>query len=639
MKSIFKFILFILFCIQIISVSTAQNNADDIIHTAHISDNLISPVRMAVDIDNNLYITDNKQNCIIKYDSAGTFIEKLLLPFTPVSVAADKSGSLFIGAKKSGNIFKRDIDGNISLFYEGCGFPSSLEFNPAGFLYVVDSKSHNVTVLDVSGKAIQKFGSGILIYPTSIVYDGRNERILVGEHGGLGTGFNPVCKIRVFDLSGNLLSSFGSYGNKNGEFYRITDVSIGKCGNIYVCDSYQGTISIFDENFEFITKFGTYGSNPGELNVPIDIEFDSNENIFISSINNGAVEVFNVTDTLPTSNILSSDYALCPGEEEDIKFSFTGTPPWNFTYTLNGENPVTLTADKSPYVLSVSEPGIYQVTQLSDANFSGTCFSGAAIISEHNPPASVDISTQTPSVCEEDTAIIRFDLNGTPPWNLFYSINSNNTQSITTEETPYFLYTQEGGEYQITYFSDKYCESDNLGSVDISVTEETMPDFDSEIKGLSVKFINTSDFADSYFWNFGDGTSSTETNPTHIFENEGSYSVTLTASNLVCGENTVKKTITLTSLSDNELNSPVLFQVYPNPSDGKFIVEIHNPNRFNITLEVISVTGKIVCADLLHGTDIVKQLDLRNLSTGIYTVKITSDKFTKTLKLVLNNLL
>ncbi len=637
MKSNFKLILCILFLVRVFNISTAQNNADDIIHTAHITDNLISPVRMAIDIDNNLYITDNKQNCIIKYDSAGIFIEKLLLPFTPVSVVADKSGCLFIGAKKSGNIFKRDTEGNISLFYEGCGFPSSLEFNPAGFLYIVDSELHNVTVLDMSAKLIQKFGSEILIYPTSIAYDSRNERILIGEHGGLGTGFKPVCKIRVFDLSGNLINSFGSYGNKNGEFYRITDVNIGKCGNIYVCDSYQGTISIFDENFEFITKFGTYGSNPGELNVPIDIEFDSNENIFISSINNGAVEVFNVTDTLPTSNILYSDYVLCSGKQKDIKFYFTGTPPWNFTYTLNGVNPVTLTTDKSPYVLSVSEPGIYQVTQLSDANFSGTCFSGAAIISEYNPPASVDISTQTPSVCEEDTAIIRFDLNGTPPWNLFYSINSNNTQSITTEKTPYFLYTQEEGKYQITYFSDKYCESDNLGSVDISVTEETVPDFDSDIKGLSVKFINTSDFADSYFWDFGDGTSSTETNPSHIFENEGSYSVTLTASNLVCGDNTIKKRITLTSLSTNELNNPGFFQVYPNPSDGKFIVEIHNTDKFNITLEVISMTGKIVCADLLHGTDIVKHVDLRNLSTGIYTVKITSEKFTKTLKLVLSN--
>ncbi len=637
MKSIFKLILCILFFVQIFNISTAQNSSDDIIHTAHITDNLISPVRMTLDFDDNLYITDNKQNCIIKYDSSGNFVEQLLLPFTPISVVADKTGCLYIGAKNTGNIFKRDLEGNISLFYKGCGFPSSLEFNPAGLLYVVDSKFHNITVLNMAAKVIKQFGSGILIYPTSIAYDSRNERILIGEHGGLGTGFKPVCKIWVFDLSGNLLSSFGSYGNKNGEFYRITDVSIGKCGNIYVCDSYQGTISIFDENFGFITKFGTYGNNPGELNVPIDIEFDSNENIFISSINNGAVEVFNVTDTLPTSNIISSDSVLCPGKQKGIKFSFTGTPPWNFTYTLNRENPVTLTTDKSSYILSVSKPGIYQVTQLSDANFSGTCFSGAAVISEYNSPVSVDISTQTPSVCREDTAIIRFDLNGTPPWDLFYSVNSNNVQDIKTEETPYFLYTQEAGKYQITYFSDKYCESNNLGSVNISVSEETLPDFDSDINGLTVTFINTSGFADSYFWDFGDGTSSIETNPSHIFETEGSYNINLTASNITCGDNSIKKTITLTSLSNNELKNPVLFKVYPNPSDGKFTLEIHNPAKFNVTLEVVSVTGKIVCADLLHGTDIIKQIDLRNLSKGIYTVRITSDKFTKTLKLVLSN--
>jgi len=35
----------------------------------------------------------------------------------------------------------------------------------------------------------------------------------------------------------------------------------------------------------------------------------------------------------------------------------------------------------------------------------------------------------------------------------------------------------------------------------------------------------------SWFWEFGDGNTSTEQNPTHIYENPGLYTVSLTVSN------------------------------------------------------------------------------------------------------------
>ncbi|MCS7086905.1 MAG: PKD domain-containing protein, partial [Bacteroidia bacterium] len=45
---------------------------------------------------------------------------------------------------------------------------------------------------------------------------------------------------------------------------------------------------------------------------------------------------------------------------------------------------------------------------------------------------------------------------------------------------------------------------------------------------LSVKFVNESLRADSYRWNFGDGRTSVDPNPTHIYTRPGDYSVTLT---------------------------------------------------------------------------------------------------------------
>lgn len=53
---------------------------------------------------------------------------------------------------------------------------------------------------------------------------------------------------------------------------------------------------------------------------------------------------------------------------------------------------------------------------------------------------------------------------------------------------------------------------------------------------VGIKFINTSKNADSYIWQFGDGTSSNEANPIKTYNTMGSYTVTLTAINSRTGK-------------------------------------------------------------------------------------------------------
>jgi len=49
--------------------------------------------------------------------------------------------------------------------------------------------------------------------------------------------------------------------------------------------------------------------------------------------------------------------------------------------------------------------------------------------------------------------------------------------------------------------------------------------------GDTIRFTNTSTDADSYVWDFGDGSGSEEETPYHIFSDAGNYEVTLKASN------------------------------------------------------------------------------------------------------------
>ncbi len=52
-----------------------------------------------------------------------------------------------------------------------------------------------------------------------------------------------------------------------------------------------------------------------------------------------------------------------------------------------------------------------------------------------------------------------------------------------------------------------------------------------EASAGTITFINTSEMADSYDWDFGDGTTSTSMNPTKVFQETGEYVVTLTVKN------------------------------------------------------------------------------------------------------------
>ncbi len=69
-------------------------------------------------------------------------------------------------------------------------------------------------------------------------------------------------------------------------------------------------------------------------------------------------------------------------------------------------------------------------------------------------------------------------------------------------------------------------------------------DFTSDVNSgnypLTVNFVNTSVNASEYIWDFGDGTQSTDTNPTHVYQTSGTYTVTLVAAR---GENFNTKTI------------------------------------------------------------------------------------------------
>ncbi len=90
-----------------------------------------------------------------------------------------------------------------------------------------------------------------------------------------------------------------------------------------------------------------------------------------------------------------------------------------------------------------------------------------------------------------------------------------------------------GGTYTVIVTDENGCQSIQSYDLDDATVVNALFDVDEIIPltgGLNeVSFSNSSDNASNYLWNFGDGDTSTDENPTHTYSNLGQYIVALTA--------------------------------------------------------------------------------------------------------------
>lgn len=466
-------VLFLLLFIFITDIF-AQNVPGDFSHQKSVTDNLSAPVRMAISNSGYVYVTDAYNKQIKKFDLSGNFIGNVNFQGVPLSVAVSDNNALFVGDGNNGRIFRIDHNGSQTEIYTASLFPSDMVTGPDNLLYIVDEKLKCVLVIDFGGNLVRTIGAGVLLAPTSIAYDRENKRIIVSEHGGVGTGFNLHSEIRIFSLTGTLISTFGGYGNANGKFYRTQGMTVGRCGNIYVSDPFQGMISVFNENGVFITRFGQFGNTLGQLNVTMDLDFDSEQNLWITSMNNGALEVFSITDLLPSATITSGSEYICDGESADISISFKGTAPWSFTYTVDGLNPATVnnTYD-NPYILTTSVPGSYNITSLTDSATIGTCLSGTADIIVNTTPTAV-MASETATICSGATAYIPVSFTGMKPFSFTYTVDNLNPVTVDNiYSDSYIIQANASGTYEIISLTGGECVGTSITGSTLVVVNES----------------------------------------------------------------------------------------------------------------------------------------------------------------------
>ncbi len=254
------------------------------------------------------------------------------------------------------------------------------------------------------------------------------------------------------------------------------------------------------------------------------------------------------------------------------------------TYSGNGTYTVTLTATNNCGPATTSQT----VTILlpPTAGFTASTTSGCA-------PLTVEYNSST---SENATAYVWSFPGGTPS-------NSASANPTVVYNTP--------GVYNVTLIVSNSAGNDTLTQTNyINVAPQPTPGFTSSVSGLTATFTNTSTNATSYFWDFGDSQTSTQTNPTHTYAEDGTYTVTLSATNN-CGTVTTTQTVTIVTPPTAGFSSNVTSGCAP------LTVQFSNESSENATGFAWEFPGGT------PATSSVENPTVTYSSAGSYTVTLT----------------
>jgi PKD repeat protein len=161
--------------------------------------------------------------------------------------------------------------------------------------------------------------------------------------------------------------------------------------------------------------------------------------------------------------------------------------------------------------------------------------------------------------------------------------------------------------------------------------------FGSQQHGHLVSFADSSQYATSWIWNFGDGFSSILENPTHYYEDPGTYDVCLTSSN-TCESKTWCDSlyVAISGISENHQGAITLF---PNPFINNLVLHKNNMYHASAYATISTIRGEVVFSGRIF-TDpdqTEASIDCSFLKPGLYIVSLTTGTYVEYLKIVKTN--
>ncbi|MBV1923627.1 MAG: T9SS type A sorting domain-containing protein, partial [Flavobacteriaceae bacterium] len=142
---------------------------------------------------------------------------------------------------------------------------------------------------------------------------------------------------------------------------------------------------------------------------------------------------------------------------------------------------------------------------------------------------------------------------------------------------------------------------------------------------LEYAFTNTSEYSNDFLWLFGDGGFSTEENPTHTYDADGIYEVSLNV-NYACSNSSISTQTISTELNLDDFIVNNNIKVFPNPTSSIININASKQIGNDFQIEIYSILGKKLKINEIVSEEFNKRINIESLTNGIYFLKIINNE-------------
>ncbi len=382
------------------------------------------------------------------------------------------------------------------------------------------------------------------VTPEVPVDAGVDQIICVNDSIFIGNNISPDSSTFTWDLAENVLDPFAAetfaFPPSSQWFYlTVTNDTCTSYDSVFVTVNSLPNVNITPGDttmcLDDSTTFNAYGAVTyrwyenedfvGEGDELLHVTYFSSFVIAEGTDANGCVNYdSSFVTVLPLPDIdLSNDTAICIGQSTTLEVSGGVSYLW-YDSELNG-------SVDSIINLTPSETRVYNVR----VNGANGCYDLDEVEVTVNPLPVVDIMSDT-LICKESKAYLWATGGEEYSWSPSTGINDS-TARVTT------AMPEDPISYQVRVIDINGCIDSAQASVDLNDNPTAAFEFEyiPTCAGFEVQFRDSSALADSYLWDFGDGFTSVEESPFHIFEFGNEVTTTLiTINNGICADTAIQ---------------------------------------------------------------------------------------------------
>lgn len=263
---------------------------------------LSNPIDIVI-VNENLYVTDNKNDQIQVFEKDGT--PKFIFGKSgqkegefqyPYGITADSKNKIYVGDLYTGKISIFNTEGKFLKYFKtdkGEDLPAK---HPGGLrivndkLYMTDINDGAVFIYDLKGKCLlnlpRQTYEGLEVMAPNGIYPDKNGNIYLSD-----TGNNRVLKL---DSKGKwLLTINGSpNGKSNPELISQRGITLDKNGNVLIADKLSHRILSYTSNGKENYKVGSLGSGVENFSYPNNIFVKNDGTIYVVDSGNNRIMEF-----------------------------------------------------------------------------------------------------------------------------------------------------------------------------------------------------------------------------------------------------------------------------------------------------------------------------------------------------------